>query len=224
MDTIYINGKSLSTLGVDGLLEYTITGTGISNEVFTGRFRTHFSVLASVPGTKAVTFTLVFKAQTRNAAVLLKSAVDAEFVGQVELKMPDDLYYTCYSSAIGEIMLKGSDSGWIGTAVYKCTGFCHDQLVTETGTSINCTSTMPRTDCKLEYTVPAAVNVYTLGTVAFTNLSAGDVLTADGIEGRFLVNNAPAVNRVIFTEFPYLVPGENTFPDAVTVTYYPTYI
>lgn len=225
MDTIYINGTDVQTLGAKGLMEYTIGGTALDNEVFHGRYRTHFGVLASVPGTRSIKFTLAFEANTRQDALLNKSAVDALMVGVVDLQMPDELFYRCYSSGIGDLVLMGTDNGgYIGTAVYKFTGICHGSLVTQTGTSINCTSTMPRTDCKLECTVSADADEFVLGTVTFTNVSAGDVLVADGIEGRFLVNGAPSVNEVSFLTFPYLVPGTNTFPRSVTVTYEPTYI
>lgn len=227
MDTITINGKTLEELGVDGLAEYTVGGSSFDNQTFFGRNRTTFDVLASVPRLKTVAFTLAFKSATRAAAVMLKSRVDAEFVGKIDLRMPDDLYYTVYADGIGDLVLKGTSGGYIGTAAYKFKGICHGEIVTVTGNTVNCLSTTPRTDCKLEVTVPANATYFRLGTVQFNNVSAGDVLTADGLTGRILVNGAPASGEISFTQFPFLVPGENniyTTAGTATVTYYPTYI
>jgi len=56
-------------------------------------------------------------------------------------------------------------------------------------------------------------------------VSEGDVLTADGINGRMLKNGVPTTG-VTFTHLPYLVPGSQTItcPETLTVKYYPSYI
>jgi hypothetical protein len=61
--------------------------------------------------------------------------------------------------------------------------------------------------------------------VVFKNVSEGDVLTADGINGRMLKNGVPTTG-VTFTHLPYLVPGSQTItcPETLTVKYYPSYI
>jgi hypothetical protein len=57
-------------------------------------------------------------------------------------------------------------------------------------------------------------------------VSAGDVLVADGINGRLLQNGTPTTGNAAFTHLPYLVPGEQTIicPETLTVQYYPSYI
>ena len=67
---------------------------------------------------------------------------------------------------------------------------------------------------------------YPLGGAIFPSVSNGDVLVFDGIDGKITKNGANAAASVNWTEFPQLVPGENTIPcpDDVTVEYYPTYI
>lgn len=230
MDTLYINGTDVLTLGASGMLTYTVSGSNLTNDWFLGRFRTHMSMYLSIQATRTLTLTLLYEGADRGEVTLAKSKVDSALTGSVELSLPDGFEYTAVCSSFGEMELIGAYPHTAGRAVYTFDAICHGEQITEAvpvGGSLTCTSTMPRTDCILEVTSSSAHNVYILGTVRFLNIAAGDVLTADGINGRFLVNGAPAANRIIFTEFPYLVPGSNSFPDAtdpVTVTYYPTYI
>lgn len=214
-------------LGAHTLTDYKIGGTKVDTQVFAGRWRTNFDVLEAVPGLRAISFTLVFTGKTRRDLVLNKSRVDAYLTGKCELLMPDGMYYTCYTGSLGDLVIMGNDEhGVIGQAAYKMSGIAHGDLETTTGANIFCRSTMPRTDCKVTCTATADAAEYTVQGVTFTGVSAGDVLCADGINGRLLVNGAPAVNAVRFMSFPYLVPGWQTIeaPDAPTVEYYPAYI
>lgn len=227
METMLINGRDIHDLGAHVLAEYKIGGTNVDTQVFAGRWRTHFDVLEAVPGLRPVQFTLVFTGADRREAFLKKSQVDAMLSGKCELLFPDGIYYTVYAESLGDLVLLGNNKdGVIGQAAYKMSGIAHGEKETTTGADIFCRSTMPRTDCKVTCTATADAAAYTIHGVTFTGVSAGDVLCADGINGRLLVNGAPAVSTVRFMSFPYLVPGWQTIeaPDAPTVEYYPAYI
>lgn len=224
MDTIYINGTDIATLGGAALQEWRVGGTALKNQTFLGRWRTNPLVLSSVPTTKKLTFSIAYEAQDAYTATLNKSRVDALLVGKVTLYMPNTLYYTGYTTGIGDLVLMGNDTeGVIGIAQYSFEGICHGPLVTVNAGTVNCLSTAPRTDCILTKTMTAAADAFALGPVTFTNVSAGDVLKVDGIEGTIMVNGAPVSNPISFSEFPYLVPGQNT-TNADSISYYPTYI
>ena len=74
-------------------------------------------------------------------------------------------------------------------------------------------------------TATASASSFALGTVIFFDVSANDVLVADGINGH-ITKNATAV-QANFIRLPYLVPVENTITstvDNVMVEYYPTFM
>lgn len=213
--------------GAHTLLEYKIGGTSIDQQVFKGRWRTNFSMLESVPGLRSIQFTLVFVGKDRREAVLHKSQVDAMLTGECELLMPDGMYYTCYAQNLGDLVLLGSDEhGVVGQAAYKMMGIAHGEKEVIDGGAVYCKSTFPKTDCRVTCTASADADEYTVQGVTFTGVHSGDVVCADGINGRLLVNGAPTTNPFTFMSFPYLVPGWQTVdaPDTPVVEYYPTYI
>lgn len=214
-------------LGAHTLTDYKIGGTKVDTQVFAGRWRTNFDVLEAVPGLRAISFTLVFTGKTRRDLVLNKSRVDAYLTGKCELLMPDGMYYTCYTGSLGDLVIMGNDeNGCIGQAAYKMSGIAHGDLEKTDDWTIFCRSTMPRTDCKVTCTANEDAASYNVGGVIFTNIHAGDVVCADGINGRLLVNDAPPVDPVRFMSFPYLTPGWQTIEatDYPYIEYYPAYI
>ena len=218
---------NIHDLGAHTLQDYKVTGTKIDTEVFAGRWRTHFNVLESVPGLRNIQFTLVFEGATRRDVVLNKSRADAFLAKECELLLPDGLLYTCYPASLGDLVLMGNDrEGIIGQAAYKLTGIAHGELETVSGYDVFCRSTMPRTDCRVTCTASADASEYTVAGVTFTDITAGDVVCADGINGRLLINGAPATSAVHFMSFPYLVPGWQAIdaPDTPIVEYEPAYI
>ena len=226
-ETIYINGQDIIKLGANGLRDYTIGASEITNEYYQGRNRTSYTVLASFFGLKSISFTLGFSAKTRREALFAKSQVDGMLFGKSEIFMPDGFFYTCMLDGAGDVSWQGIEGIQIlAQASYSLTGIQHDAMVTVNGSEFYCTSTVPETDCILSVTVSEAADTYSLGGATFLNVQAGEKLVFDGINKRILRNGAPGAANVEWINFPSVVPGKNSFTalDPVTVQYYPTYL
>lgn len=221
-----VNDTDLAKLGV--IVEsYKVGPTEVTNDVFQGRNRTSFNVLSSVFGMREIAVNLFYTAKTRREITLAKSRIDGLMVGKLDLLLPDGLHYEAVLSTAGELQILGVQSNQlIALCSYTFRGICHDPLVTATGNTVICTSTIPETSCRLTCTASKAYTSLTIDTVTITNVKAGDVLVVDGIDGRILQNGAPCAGNMSFMHLPALVPGENVLncPETLTVEYYPTYI
>lgn len=226
VNTVFINDTDISKYGA--LLEsFTVGGTAITNDIFQGRNRTNYNVLATTFGRRSISFSLFFKALTRRELTLNKSALDSMLYGKVELYLPDEYYYTAFVSSIGELNILGVNGNEvIALCSYTLEGIRHGELITSVGNSIFCESTMPFTDCKLSCKASAAYASLTVDTVTITNVRKNDEIVVDGINGRILQNGAPCAGNMSFLHFPRLVPEGNLLqcPETLTVEYYPTYI
>lgn len=223
---MYVNGEAVSTYGAV-VESFKVGPTQITNEVFQGRNRTGFNLLSATFGRREIAVNLFYKAKDRRTITLMKSQVDALLFGKLELALPDGFLYSSVLTNAGEMQILGVEGpGVIALCSYTFEGVRHDPLVTSSGNSIYCESTMPQTDCRLTCTASQAYNSITVDTVTITNVRQGDVLTVDGINGRILQNGAPCAGNMSFLHFPALVPGENTLscPETLTIEYYPTYI
>lgn len=226
METIFINDFDIREFGIEGIRSYKVGGTPITNEYFQGKNRTNYLVLDTTFGLKSVQFELLYKSHNRRDLLLLKSKIEAKLFDVCELYMPDGFYYRSILESISEGEFQGvEDNEVILLVAYKFNGIQHDKLVKTTSGSFICEATMPKMDCSLTVTVGETASSYVLGGVTFSSVSAGDVLTVDGINKRILKNGAPTTFNGYF-EFPYVVNGQNNFTalDTVTVEYYPCYI
>lgn len=225
-NTLYVNGVDISQYGV--LVEtFSVGGTAVNNEVYQGRNRTHFNLIASTFGRRAITVSLFYGGKTRRELTMTKSKIDGLFYGPLELFLPDGFYYSCVLTAAGEMAISGpQDDQVIAVSTYTFDGVRHDPLETVTGNTLKCASTMPYTDCRLTCTASDDYASLTIEGVTITGVTAGDILTVDGINGRIMQNGAPCAGNMSFIHFPRLVPGINTLtcPETLTVEYYPTYI
>ena len=228
---ILINGEPLTDYGGCTLLDYSIGGTDVTNTVFLGYNRTNFALLDSVTGSREITLTVVFIGRDLHEAKLNRSRVNRMVAGKCELYIPDDgFYYSAYCTDLGQEELVGiGDALSAVKATYSFTGIRHGELVTvnlPANGTIFCKSTMPKTDCRLTATAPAAANAFTLGHAVFHDVLAGQILVFDGINGAVTKDGTNAAATTTFLPLPYIVPGRNlircTAP--VTVEYYPTYI
>ena len=224
-ETAYVNGVPI--LDVGAVLEsYSVGGTEITNETYQGRNRTHFNLLAKQFGRKTVTMTVFFHADNRHDLTLRQSKLTSMLTGVVELSMPDGFYYRSTLDEVGDLQIIGVDGkGVIAECTYTLSGIQHDALQTVDGNTVNAIGTMWQMDCILSCTASRAYSSIRVGTVVFTGVARGDVLTADGINGRMLKNDTPTTG-VSFTHLPFLVPGVQTItcPETLTVQYYPSYI
>lgn len=225
-ETAYANGVSI--LDVGAILEsYSVGGTSIKNNIYQGRNRTNFNLLSKQFGRKTVTMTVFFHAVDRHMLTIQQSKLTAMLTGVVDLMLPDGFYYRSTLDKVGELSIIGVDgNGCIAECTYTLSGIQHEELQTVTGNKVNAQGTLWSMDCILTCTASRAYSSIQVGTVTFTGVSAGDVLTADGINGRLLQNGTPTTGNAAFTHLPYLVPGEQTItcPETLTIQYYPSYI
>lgn len=228
---LLVNGKPLSWYGGAALLDYSIGETTLDVETFQGVNRTSWRLLKSIFGRRPVKITVIFTGETLHAAKLQRSKFNAAVFGRCELFISDDgFYYDCVCQNNGpEILVGVGEREAKIKSDYQFTGIRRDALATinvPAGGSFFCRSTMPFTDCRLTATVGASAASYTLGGAVFSNVSAGDVLVFDGINGAITKNGQPYAASVSWVDFPSLTPGQNTndAADAVTVGYYPSYI
>lgn len=223
----YINGNNPEDYGAMSLLSYTVSGSSITNTIFQGRNRSSYRLLAAVYGQKAISFSLQYEGRTYREASLLRSAIESWMWGKVELFLPDGFYYTAALQSIGDGSPIGQENNMVLITVeYQFSGIQHDAMVTTAGESFINPGTLPYADCICSVTASAATDSYVLAGCTFQDVTQGESLVVDGINGRVLRNGAPAPGNVTFTSFPQVVPGENSFTaaDPVTVQYYPSYL
>lgn len=228
---ILINGIPLYQYGGCALLDYSIGETELTNTVFQGINRTSWRMLKAAFGQRKITMTVVFTGRTLHEAKLLRSTLNGKLFGRVELYISDDgFFYDAVCDGTGaEQLIGNSEREAKIKSEYSFTGMRRDALVRATiqpAGIIFCRSTTPYTDCRLSVTVGASAAEYALGGAVFKNVSAGDVLVFDGIEGKLTRNGVPYAANVSWLRFPDLTPGMNqiTASDPVIVEYYPTYI
>jgi hypothetical protein len=225
-ETMYVDGVNIHDIGAV-LESYTVSGTEITNEVYQGRNRTNFNLLVKQFGRKTVTVTVFFHSIDRHMLTLKQSKLTSMLTGVVELALPDGFYYRCTLDKVGDLQIIGVDGkGCIAECIYTLMGIQHDVLQTVTGNVVYAEGTLWQMDCILTCTASRAYTSIQVGTVTFTGVSAGDVLVADGINGRLLQNGTPTTGNASFTHLPFLVPGKQiiTCPETLTVQYYPSYI
>lgn len=208
---------------------YTVGGTAVTNTIFQGRNRTSYRLLAGVFGRKPISFTLTYQGRTERECALQRSMVEGWMWGKVELYLPTGFWYTSTLTSIGEATREGVDGVQVLMHVqYDFEGVQHDPLVTVKNAAAGFWNpgTLPYADCICSVTVGAAADTYQLAGATFQNVTQGEQLTVDGINGRLLRNGAPAPGNVTFIKFPTVTPGENKFSatDPVTVQYYPCYM
>lgn len=217
-----INGKSLSEYNGKLLLGYKISGCELDVSVIKGRNRSSLRLLNASVGLKNLTLPIVFRGKNRAEASAKKSMFEQEAFGKSELLMDDGLRYSVVLSSIGDADYQGME---LVKTEYVFAGIRHGDYIKVIGNTVCCDSTLPDTDCVLTATVSEDSANYKVGSVTFKNVVAGEVLTVDGINGRILVNGAPAAERADWIEFPKLVPGINNLQciDTLTVEFYPAY-
>ena len=228
IERIYINDRDILQWGARALRDsIKVGGTKVENDYFQGRNRTHYTLMQTTFGLKPVEFTLVFSDQRLNNAMLKKSEFEAEIYGGCEIHLPDGFYYRAMLTNIGSDKVVGVDGDLVLIEVpYTFSAIQHDELeIVPDGTSFLVKGTMPKMDCRLQVTVGANADSYTLGGAVFGSVQAGDVLVVDGINKRFLKNGAWTTANS-WVNFPSVTSGQNaiTALDTVQVEYYPCYI
>jgi hypothetical protein len=203
----------------------------MDNAIFQGVNRTNWVMLKSYFGLRPITLTIVFTGPSLHMAKINRSRFNADVQKQCELYIPGDgFYYTAYCKSFGaeELIGEGNTEAQI-KSTYSFEGIRHDepQIVTvPVGGSVWCYGTMPYTAARLTATVGTSAASYQLGSATFKNVTAGDVLVFDGINGAVTRNGVNYAGNVEWVNFPALTPGENTItaPDPVVVEYAAAYL
>lgn len=227
-ERIFINNIDISEFGAKALRDsIQVGGTEIKNDYFQGRNRTNYTLMSTTFGLKPVKFTLVYIHKYLRGALENKSKCEAEMIKGCEVYFPSDFYYRCMIDKIGDATIKGVDGNQVLVEVkYALLGIQHDKMEeVENGAEFVARGTMPQMDCILEVVVGADAPSYTLAGAVFGAVVAGDVLTVDGINKRFLKNGAHTTADS-WVSFPYITSGLNhvTAADPVKVKYYPCYL
>ncbi len=219
---MWINDKDLSEYNGKLLADYKVSGCELDVSVINGRKRSSFNLLNASAGLKTLTLPIEFSGSDRANASLKKSMFEQVAFGKSELAMDDGLLYSVVLTNIGDTTYIGQE---LIKTEYTFTGVRHGERVKNVGNIVYCDSTLPFTDCILTATATDNAIFYRVGSVTFRNVSAGETLTVDGINGRILVNGVPAAERADWIEFPKLIPGMNTLicDDVLTVEFYPAY-
>lgn len=228
MEKIYINGHDIEEYGAKALRDsIKIGGSEIRNDYFQGRNRTNYTHLDTTYGLKPVGFTLVYIGKSLHETLEKKSICEAEMYGECEIYMPDGFYYRCMLNSVGDSETKGVDGAEVLIeCTYKLSGIQHEKLIEVlNGAEFYARGTLPQMDCCVEVTVSQDADHYYLAGADFGAVTAGDVLTFDGIKKRFLKNGAPTTAEE-WINFPSVKSGLNQFiaADVPKVTYYPCYL
>lgn len=219
---MWINEKPFIEYGCKPKMDYKISGCELDVSIFHGRGRSFFNLLNTSVGLKTLKIPVVFHGEDEADVERKKSLFEMAVLGKSELIMDDGFKYSVVLTDIGQA---SHPSTQMIEVEYTFTGVRHDEYMVVIGNSVFCDSTLPYTDCILTATVSADGTNYKVGTVTFLEVTAGEVLVVDGINGRILVDGAPAAERAEWTEFPKLVPGMNEIAcsDVLTVEFYPVY-
>jgi len=216
---LYINGIPIERYGA--VLEYGYKTSGV--EVETAYSQTgNIICLNQKFGRKKLDMDIFFRGKDHEETYQRYSMFCELLRGKLELIMPDCKMYEAVLTGIGQ-------ESTLAPGRIRCSfsflAVRHGPKQTATGNRIFCESTLPKTDCILTVTVGKTGQNYTLGSVTFLTVTAGEKICVDGITKRILVNGVPAAQRAEWLEFPYLRPGINNIacPDIVTVEFYPAY-
>ena len=204
---------------------FAVGGSPVTNQIFQGRNRTHWTQLSYSVGMKQISFSLFFSGPDKRALTLDKSNVDALLIGKSEIHMPDGFFYTASVKNLGELKILGVEGNKvIGICTYKLEGIQHDPLETVTGNRIFASGTMPQMDAIFSCTTTSGRASLQVGPVTFYNVPSGSHVVANGMTGELTVDGTQV--KAGFTKLPYLVPGEQAIscPETLTIQYYPCYI
>lgn len=218
-----IDGVNINTFGATLLGTPRVSNAQVKSSLLVGTNRTGFVFLENEIGQKAVEVHIAIQGTSYNDIQIKKSKLRAALLGKTDIYFGDDemYYWVVYD---GNQVLEREDEH-CEVIVLNFTAVQHGELITQESSNINCLSTMPYTDARLQVTATAAASKFVLGTVTFKNVVAGDVLVADGINGAVLQNDIPVVAE--FVRLPFLSAGNNSIActnGTPTVEYYPVYL
>lgn len=223
MVDLWLNGTPLRDYDGQMVRDYTYTPPELKPAAYKGRRRSNFILLDNPLDLGQLEIQVVFTGCSYYDVTMKKSVFDAAILGKNVVAMGDGFWYDTYTDELGSAVYPGEG---LLECEYSLKAIRRGPDKEVKGNSVWCDSTYPYTDCILTATVGQASNSYAMDSVTFLDVSAGDVLTVDGINGRILINGAPNASKASWIYFPTLSPGMNnlTCPDTLTVQYHPVYL
>ncbi len=214
---VSINGKNLSEFGAKMQSYPVISSCGVDVGVFQGSDRSSLQMLHNRRGMKTLHCAIDFFG-SNHERTLNQSSFEAEFLGTepVVLDIGDGFWYGAILTKIEE---PSTESELITTAEYEFAVTRHKggEIVAEVVPNdavIFCQSNVAKTDCVVRVLfekMGGAVN--TLIQLNGSEFALAEELTGDlvidGVNKVFTMGGQNVAGALVWTDFPFLVPGKN---------------
>lgn len=241
LEVVTINGRALSEFQAKMQSYPTISSSEPDVEVFQGSGRSSFQLLQNRRGAQYLTCLIDFISPDNARRTQNRSAFEALFLGSTPVVIDIGDSYL-YRAALTEIRDAGTEKELITTVEYQFRVTRQRETVQlsllPSNATAYCRSNVEKTDCLIR--IPAAAVLGAPGlTVWLNGLSwsyppaLGGDLVLDGVNKIFTVGGENATNQITWTDFPYLVPGENkitvstagvVLQSPIEVTYTPVFL
>lgn len=219
-----------------------ISSCAVDTGVFQGADRSSLQLLHNRRRTRYLTCKIDFYGRDNYLRTLHQSEFEALFLGTepVRIDIFDGFWYRAVLVEIGGMT---TDHELVTTVEYRFQVTRHrgeeiSAQVIPNNAKVWCHSNVAKTDCviRLPETSYVGNSLYIRlnGTEWSYDKPLNGDLILDGINKIFTVGSVNATNQITWTDFPYLVPGENNLVVAVegivvanhaaTLTYTPTFL
>ena len=236
---VTIAGKDLLEFDAKMQSYPEISSCAVDAHVFQGANRSSIQLLSNRRGQRTLKCKIDFFGNNHNRT-LHQSEFEALFLGSepVVIDIGDGFWYR---AVLTDIDSPETDHELITTVEYTFTVTRHigEEITINiaSGHVFNCNSNVAKTDCLIwvaaEYGEGLTVTMVLNGNEFYVDDLDGD-LVLNGINKTFLINGENAASRVLWTDFPFLIPGENQIEIRVngipisnrsaSVSYTPTYL
>lgn len=237
-----IAGKRLSEFDAKMQSYPEISSCAVDTSVFQGANRSSLLLLHNRRGLRQMRCVIDFIGEDNARRTERQSAFEALFLGAepVQIDIGDGFFY---NAVLNDISPPKTEGELITTVEYEFYVTRHKQEITALAQGENyklyCISNVRRTDCiiRLPYigmgeAHDIEVKLNGLNWIYAPTLT--DDLILDGVHKIFLHGSTNVTSDILWTDFPYLVPGENSlslfingvvlFGKFFQVTYTPTFL
>lgn len=236
---VTIAGKDLLEFDAKMQSYPEISSCKVDANIFQGANRSSIQLLSNRRGQRTLKCKIDFFGDNYSRT-LHQSEFEALFLGSepVVIDICDGYWYRAVLTDIDD---PSTDHELITTVEYTFAVTRHigEEITIDAASEhvFYCNSNVAKTDCIIwiapEYGIGYTVTVVLNGSEFYVDDLDGDLIL-NGVDKMFLINGENAANRVSWTDFPFLVPGENQIEIRVdgtpisnrsaTVSYTPTYL
>lgn len=224
---MYIDNKNYLDDIQAKLLNYSVSGSTISNDYFKGRKSSQLLLMDTEIGVKQLTVILDFTGKTRDHVEWARSFLVSRLIGKHEILMPDGFYYTSILSEAGEPEVISENIQTL-TLVFDCVQHKELTKVQLTASGSVFVDGTVKTDCCFEIISTSTKTNFKINGITISKLTANRPFVIDGMTKRVLENGGNAFDKTDLIEFPKLEPGNNVITMSsnanLTVTYIPVFI